>query len=104
MLAATFLIEPSVCHEHHHTAGCQAHGLPPLFAVFNAVLPAQVQGIVKHPLRRLKTDAVFCQVAGAFTVVLGKYRQLHFCNYLIVVFISLLGNRAGLSAGPSAKL
>ena len=70
MLAAVVFIKPSVGYQQQHTVRHQSNGLPPLLAVFNPVLSAYVQWIVKHPFRRLKTDTVLSQVAGAFIVIL----------------------------------
>ena len=62
MLGAIFIIEPGVSDKQHQIACHHAHGLPTLFAIFNSVLPAQMQWILKHPLRCLKTNAVFSRL------------------------------------------
>jgi len=48
-----------------HHANC----LPPLFAVLDAILPCDMQRVIKHELGGFKTDAVFVLTALVFSVI-----------------------------------
>lgn len=53
-------------------AASHAQRLPPLFAVLDAVLPCDLQGVIEHQPGGLKADAVFAPVALVFDIIPGN--------------------------------
>ncbi len=69
MFATVLGIVPGVCHQNQNHTTHQAHGLPTLLTVLSSVLPCEVQGIFKHPLRGIETDTVLAPITGVLDFV-----------------------------------
>ena len=63
MFHTAICFPPGMRDQEQDNPAYHANGLPPLFAVFNAILSRDMQMVVKHKLGSFKTDAVFTLVA-----------------------------------------
>jgi len=60
---------PGMGNQQQGDAAGHADGLPSLFAVFDAILPGDVQGVVKNVHGGFKTDAMFASVIPVFNII-----------------------------------
>lgn len=69
MFRAAFRAMPGMGNQQQGNAAGHAHGLPSLFVVFDAILPGDVQRVIKNECGGLKTDAMLAPVIPVFNLV-----------------------------------
>jgi hypothetical protein len=100
-----------MCHHKQDGTAHLTYGLPALLAVFDAVLPREVQRVIEYQLGRFKADTVLVLVRVIFGVVPRKHTLPLICSYEIVVTFNYsrklnepnfaaLDKRTGTEPGP----
>ena len=69
MLVAIIAFVPSMCYQNEYDAINHPCCLPPLFAIFNAILPCEMKGVVKNQFGECKADTVFLYITKIFGVI-----------------------------------
>jgi hypothetical protein len=69
VFSPAFCFVPGMRNQKQDYATRHTNCLPPLFAVLSAVLPCDMQRVIKYEFGGLKTNAVLALVALVLTVI-----------------------------------